>query len=42
MNKALITQICLQDVDELVENFCVPWDTQEKTEAKYKGSDVTY
>lgn len=35
-SNALITQICLQDVDELVENFCFPWDTQEKTEAKWK------
>ena len=35
-NNPLITQICLQDVDELVENFCFPWDTLEKTEAKWK------
>lgn len=35
-NNPLITQICLQDVDELVENFCFPWDTPEKTEAKWK------
>ena len=35
-NNALITQICIQDVDELVENFCFPWDTQEKTQAKWK------
>jgi GNAT superfamily N-acetyltransferase len=35
-NNPLITQVCFQDVDELVENFCFPWDTPEKTEAKWK------
>ncbi|MGA8165582.1 MAG: GNAT family N-acetyltransferase [Waddliaceae bacterium] len=35
-NDVSITQICFQDIDGLVENFCFPWDTPEKTQEKWK------
>lgn len=35
-NNTLITQICFQDLEVLVADFCFPWDTQDKTEVKWK------
>jgi GNAT superfamily N-acetyltransferase len=30
-----ITQICYQDIEDLVKNFTFPWDTPEKTREKW-------
>ncbi len=34
MRNTFITQICFQDVDALVKNFCTPQDAPEKTHKK--------